>query len=76
MCFLINIDSDDHQSTFKYFKNTEVNLNNVLIIVEDFNIRDSKWNLSFSHHSNHINLKKIANSFNLELSTLVNQVSI
>jgi len=52
MCFLINIYSDDHQFIFKYFKDTEVNLNNILIMTENFNIRD-----------------------NLELSTLINQVS-
>ena len=39
----------------------------------DFNIRDSKWDLSFPYHYNHTEfLKEIANSFNLEFSTLVN----
>jgi len=42
MCFLINVYSDDHQSALKYLKNTEINLNNVLIITGDFNIRDNK----------------------------------
>ena len=31
------------QYTLKYLKNTEVNINNVLIITGDFNIRDSLW---------------------------------
>ena len=76
ICFLINIYSDDYQSTLKYFKDTEVNLNNILIITGDFNIRDNEWDASFPYHSNYTNfLKKIANSFNLELSTPVNQVS-
>jgi len=39
--FMINIYSDDHQSALKYFKDTEVNLHNVLIMARNFNIRDS-----------------------------------
>jgi len=77
MCFFINIYSDDQQSTLKYLKNTEMNLNNVLIMIGDFNIRDNKWDSSYLHYSHHADsLKKIANSFNLKLSTLVNQDSI
>ena len=50
-------------------------LNNVLIITKDFNIRNNEWNPSYSYYSHHTDsLKKIADSFNLELSTLVNQV--
>ena len=41
MCFIINILSDDQQTTLKYLKDTEVNLNNVLIMTDDFNIRDN-----------------------------------
>ena len=44
-------------------------------MTRDFNIRDNKWNLSYSYHSNHTNsLKELADSFNIELSTSVNQV--
>jgi len=39
--FIMNISSDDHQNTLKYLKNTEVNLNNVLIMIGNFNIRDN-----------------------------------
>ena len=39
--FFINIYSDDQQSTLKYLKDTKANLNNVLIIMEDFNIRNN-----------------------------------
>jgi len=35
MCFLINVYSDNQQSTLN---DTEVNLNNILIMTEDFNI--------------------------------------
>ena len=41
MCFLINVYSDNQQSTLKYLKNTEVNLNNIIIMTEDFNIRNT-----------------------------------
>ena len=57
----------------KYFKNTEVNINNLLIITGDFNIRDSLWDLSFPHYfSISDNLIIIADSFNLDLLTPTN----
>ena len=34
----------------KYLKDTEVNIDNILIMTGDFNIRDSLWNTSFPHH--------------------------
>ena len=52
----------------KYFKDTEVNINNLLIMIGDFNIRDSLWDLSFPHHSSISNdLLIIADLFNLNL---------
>ena len=54
-------------------KDTEVNLNNILIMIGDFNIRNNNWDSLYLHHSNYTeSLKKIANSFNLELSTPIN----
>jgi len=44
MYFLINIYSDNYQFAIKYLKDTKVNLNNILIIMGDFNIRDNNWN--------------------------------
>ena len=38
--FIINIYSNTSHSTLKYLKNTEMNINNLLIITDDFNIRD------------------------------------
>lgn len=38
---MLNIYSDNHQSALKYLKDIEVNLNNDIIMVGDFNIRDS-----------------------------------
>ena len=39
--FLINVYSDLSQTTLKYLKNTEVNINNILIMTKDFNISNS-----------------------------------
>ena len=50
-------------------------MNNVLIITEDFNIRDSDWNLSYSHYLLYSDiLREIADNLNLDLSTPINPV--
>ena len=36
--FLINVYSDSSQTALKYLKNTEANINNVLVMAGDFNI--------------------------------------
>ena len=75
MCFIINTYLDDHQFILKYLKDTEVNLNNVLIMTGDFNIRDNDWNPLYSYYSMYANiLREIANSFSLELSISIVQV--
>jgi len=67
--FLINIYSDLSQLVLKYLKDTKTNINNVIIMTGDFNIRDSLWNLNFPFHSVHSNiLFDIADSFFLALS--------
>ena len=38
--FLINVYSNLSQLALKHLKNTEVNINNILIIAGDFNIRN------------------------------------
>ena len=74
--FMINVYSDNDQSTLKYLKNTEVNLHNILIMAEDFNIRDSNWNSSYSFHLIYSDtLFEVANSFDLKLSSSIQQVS-
>ena len=53
----------------KYLKDTKVNISNVLIMIEDFNIRNSFWDSNFLYHSSHKDfLFKITDSFSLELS--------
>ena len=69
----MNVYSNSSHSALKYLKNTEVNINNLLIMTGDFNIRDSLWDSSFPHHSSiSNNLIIIANSFNLDLSIPTN----
>jgi len=71
--FILNIYSDSSHTALKYLKDTEVNINNILIMTGDFNIRDHLWDPTFSHHSTiSDNLFIIANSFNLSLSTTTN----
>ena len=74
--FLINLYSDSTQSVLKYLKNTEVNINNVLIMTGNFNIRDSIWNSNFPHNSHHSqDLFDITDSFHLELFRPTKQIS-
>jgi len=70
--YIMNVYSDSSHSALKYLKDTEVNINNVLLMTGDFN-RDSLWDLSFPHHFSISNgLIIIANSFNLALLMLTN----
>ena len=39
--FIMNVYSDSSHSALKYFKDTKVNIDNVLVMTGDFNIRDS-----------------------------------
>ena len=60
---------------FKYLKNTKAGISNILIITENFNIRDSLWNPNFPYHSIHSNLlRNVTDFINLELSKSTNQV--
>ena len=73
--FLINIYLDSSQTALKYFKDTEANINNILVMTEDFNIRDNSWDPSFPHHSIHCNLlTDIADSMSLCIFKSTNQV--
>ena len=39
--YIMNVYSDSSHTALKYLKNTEVNIENVLLMTGDFNIRDS-----------------------------------
>ena len=73
-CFyILNVYSDSSHTALKYLKDTEANINNVVLMTGDFNIRDSLWDSSFPFHSSiSDDLIIVADSFNLALSNLTN----
>jgi len=72
---ILDIYPDNHQLALKYLKDTEADLNNVIIMSSDFNIRNSDWNPSFPHHLMHANhLLEIADLLNLERLLSINLV--
>ena len=74
--FLLNIYSDSSQSALKYLKNTEANINNIIIMTDDFNIRDNLWDFNYPYHSIYkMLLFDIADSFHLGISKLTNYCS-
>ena len=65
---MLNIYSDNYQFALKYLKNTETNLQNILIIASDFNIRNNIWDSLYPFHLIHSNfLFDIADSLDLKL---------
>jgi len=74
--FLINVYSDSSQTALKHLKDTEANIYNILIMVDDFNIRNNNWNPFFPYHSSHSDLLiDIVDLIDLCLSKSNNQVS-
>jgi len=72
--FLFNIYSDDRQSTLKYFKDIEVNIQNILIMTGNFNVRDNILdNLYFFHPIHSDTIFDITDSFNIFLSSSLQQ---
>ena len=70
---MINIYSDSSQLASKYLKDTKANINNILIITGNFNIRDSLWDSNYLYYSIHSRLLfNIADSFFLGLSISIN----
>jgi len=71
--YILNIYSDLSHTALKYLKDTEVNIDNILLMTGDFNIRDSLWDPSFPFHSSiSDDLIIIADSFDLVLFTPTN----
>ena len=71
--YIMNVYSDSSNTALKYLKDTEVNIDNVVLMTGDFNIRDSLWNSPFPFHSSiSDDLIMIADSFNLTLSSPTN----
>ena len=73
--FMINVYLDEYQTALKYFKNTETNLCDVLVMARDFNIRDRKWNPSYLFYLTHSNsFLEIADFFDFKLLCSIQQV--
>ena len=71
--YIMNIYSDSSNTALKYLKDTEANIDNIVLMTGDFNIRDSLWDSSFPFYSSLSNdLIMIADSFNLTLSSPTN----
>ena len=71
--YIMNVYSDSSNTTLKYLKDTKANINNVVLMTGDFNIRDSLCNSPFPFHSSiSDDLIMIADSFNLTLSSPTN----
>ena len=71
--YIMNIYSDSSNTALKYLKDTEANIDNVVLMTGDFNIRDSLQDSSFPFHlSLSDDLIMIADSFNLALSSPTN----
>ena len=65
--------SDSSQMALKYLKNTEANINDILIMTGNLNIRDNSWDSLFPNYLVYIDiLTDIADSLNLcTLSTTI-----
>jgi len=69
----MNIYFDPSHIALKYLKDIEVNIDNILVMTGDFNIRDSSWDITFPHYFTiSDNLMIVADSFNLVLLTPTN----
>ena len=74
---MINIYSNNNQSALKYLMNTKANIQNVLIMAGDFNIRDSSWYSLYPFYLSHsITLLEIVDFFDLSLFSPIQQVLI
>jgi len=72
---MINIYSDSSQIALNYLKDTEANINNVLIMTGNFNIRDSFWDPLFPNYLTYSDiLTDIADFLNLGISSTMVQV--
>ena len=71
----MNVYSDSSHSAIKYLKDMEFNLRNLLIMIGDFNIRDSLWDPFYNFHSLiSDDLFMIVDSFDLDLSVPIDQI--
>jgi len=70
---MLNIYSDSNQTALQVLYQNMANIDNMIILTGDFNIKDSNWNPNFQHHSSHTkDLITIADNLGLELSPSLN----
>ena len=73
--FVLNIYSNSNQSTLKYLKDSEANIQKILIITDNFNVRDRDWDLVYLFHSVHNELLfDISDTLDLSLSHPTNPI--
>ena len=74
--YILNVYSDSSHTALKYLKDTEVNIDNIILMTGDFNIRNILQDPSFPFHSSvSDDLIIIADSFDLALSNPTNPCS-
>jgi len=71
--FIINIYSDSNQMALYFLCQNNINLDNIIIMMGDFNIRNSGWDPNVHHHSIYTDdLITIADSLGLKLLLSLN----
>ena len=71
--YILSVYSDSLHTALKYLKDIKVNIDNVILMTGDFNIKDSLWDPSFPFYSSiSDDLIIIVDSFNLALSNPTN----
>jgi len=71
--YIINIYSDNNQSTLHALNQNIVNLNDTVVMTDDFNIRDNDWDPNYPYHSAHTeDFFTLAESLGLDLSPPIN----
>ena len=74
--YILNVYSDSSHTALKYLKDTEVNIDNIILMTGGFNIRNILWDPLFPFHSSvSDDLIIIADSFDLALSNPTNPCS-
>jgi len=71
--FVINVYSDSDQIAIWALQDCTRDIRNMVVMTEDFNIRDSNWDPNIHHHSiDSKDLLTVADSLGLELSPPLN----
>ena len=70
---IINVYSDSNQTAIQILRDNIRNISNTIVMIGDFNIRDSNWDPNVHYHSIHTeDLMFITDYLDLELATPIN----